>query len=233
MRITFRRFPDHAAAYSVIERDDGVVYHMREFTRAGTGLPHDLRHLVAERELGIADGIWGGIADGAVYRSMTHVHGRRPPHAAERSDALKRAQRDRLLRAELLANLVEAVAVLPEPTAPRIDRLARERLSVIPVTEPGADPAALIVLPPAADLAAAARTLQVEAARWARLRPGEELVYEWRPRAGPRAPASGGPAPVTPLPGPGLPGPGLRAVPWPREAAGRRDPRHPAGRRPR
>ena len=40
MRITFRRFPGHSSAYSVIERDDGVVYRMKEFTRAGTKLPH-------------------------------------------------------------------------------------------------------------------------------------------------------------------------------------------------
>jgi hypothetical protein len=64
MRITFRRFPDHSSAYPVIERDDGVVYRMKEFTRAGTELPHDLRHFVVERELGITDGIWGGIAAG-------------------------------------------------------------------------------------------------------------------------------------------------------------------------
>ena len=73
MRITFRRFPGHSSAYSVIERDDGVVYRMQEFTRPGTGLPHDLRHFVVERELGVADGIWGGIAAGMVYTSMEHV----------------------------------------------------------------------------------------------------------------------------------------------------------------
>ena len=112
MRITFRRFPDHSRAYSVIERDDGVVYRMQEFTRPGTELPHDLRHFVVERELGVADGIWGGIAAGMVYTSMEHVEGRRPPHSAERSDELKRAQRQRIMRAELLANLVEAIAML-------------------------------------------------------------------------------------------------------------------------
>jgi formylmethanofuran:tetrahydromethanopterin formyltransferase len=69
MRVTFRRFPGHSSAYSVVERDDGVVYRMKEFTRAGTRLPHDLRHFVVERELGIADGIWGGIAAGMVYTS--------------------------------------------------------------------------------------------------------------------------------------------------------------------
>ncbi len=168
MRITFRRFPDYAEAYSVIERDDGVVYHMREFTRSGTALPHDLRHLVVERELGITDGIWGGIAAGAVYQSMTPVRGLRPPHAAERPAALP--------------------------------------------------PAAL---PSAPALAAAVRALQVEAARWARLRPGQELSYEWRPRTA----AASAPGPDTV--------PGAGPVPRPREPGDRRHPPHPGGRRPR
>jgi hypothetical protein len=42
------------------------------------------------------------------------------------------------------------------------------------------DPGEVIAVPPPHALVAAARALQVEAARWARLRVGEELVYEWR-----------------------------------------------------
>ncbi len=179
MRITFRRFPDYGRAYSVIERDDGVVYRMQEFTRSGPGLPHDLRHLVAERELRIADGIWGGIAAGMVYTSMEHVSGRRPPHARQRSADLKRTQRQRIMRAELLANLIEAVAALPDPSDQEVERLTGSQLSAFPLAEPGTGPAAAAALPPPAVLAAAARALQVEAARWARLRLGEELVYEW------------------------------------------------------
>jgi hypothetical protein len=212
MRVTFRRFPDHGRAYTVIERDDGVVYHMREFTRAGTEMPHDLRHFVVERELGVTDGIWGGIAAGMVFASMEHVRGRRPPHSAQRSAALIRTQRTRIMRAELLANLVEAVAGLDDPSEAQIERVARARLSVVPVTEPGADPAAVIALPRPAALAAAARALQVEAARWARLRPGQELGYEWR---------RGSPAAVR----------GLRAVPRPRDGTQGRDPRR-SGRGP-
>lgn len=180
MRVTFRRFPDHSSAYSVIERDDGVVYRMQEFTRAGPKLPHDLRHFVVERELAIADGIWGGIAAGMVYTSMDHVRGRRPPHSAERSDELKRAQRRRLARAELLANLVEAIAMLDAPSGDDIRRLTRAKVSAVPVTEPGADPADVVAVPPPEVLAAAARALRAEASRWARLRAGEELVCEWR-----------------------------------------------------
>lgn len=179
MRITFRRFPGYANSYSLIERDDGVVYAMKEFTRPGPGMPHDLRHLVAERSLGIGDGIWGGIAAGMVYDSMSHVGGRRPPHAGERSDQLKRAHRQRLMRAELLAGLVEAVAALESPSADGIRQLTRAKLSVVPVTEPGQDPAAGAGVPSPGALVKAAGAMQVEAARWARLREGQELVYEW------------------------------------------------------
>jgi hypothetical protein len=189
MRITFRRFPEHANSYSLIERDDRAVYTMKEFSRPGTRLPHDLRHFITERELRVRDGIWGGIAAGMVYASMTHVRGRRPPHARERSDGLKRTQRQRLLRAELLAGLVESVAALDSPAEDDIRRLTRAALTVVPLTEPGSDPAAVAAVPPPEALARAARAMQVEAARWARLRTGESLVYEWPP--GPRAHEAG------------------------------------------
>ena len=180
MRVTFPRLADHQRGYAVVERDDGVVYRMNGFTVMGPELPHDIRHLIVERELRVSDGIWGSIAAGTVYSSMQHLRGRRPPHAEDRSDQLKRAQRDRIMRAELLANLVEAVAALDDPSADEITRLTRAKLSVVPVKEPGADPAAVIAAPSPESLAAAASALQVEAARWARLRVGEELVYDLR-----------------------------------------------------
>jgi hypothetical protein len=188
MRVTFPRLRDHEIAYAVVERDDGVVYRLQG-GRAGTALPHDIRHLIVERELGVADGIWGGIAAGAVFASMRHVRGRRPPQTCERSADLKRKYRDRVLRAELLADLVESVAALDDPSAEEIRRLTGAKLAVLRGTAP----------PPEA-IAAAARALQVEAARWARLRPGEELRYEWRLMVPPQ-------------------------VPRPRESRNRRDPR--------
>ena len=181
MRVTFPRLADHQRGYAVIERDDGVVYRMDGFTIMGPELPHDVRHLVVERELRVSDGIFGAIAAGTVWTSMEHLRGRRPPHAADRSEQLKRAQRDTVRRAELLANLVEAVAALDDPSPAEIGRIAKSHLSVVPITEPGTDPADVIALPPHAVLAAAASALQVEAARWARLRVGDELVYEWPP----------------------------------------------------
>jgi hypothetical protein len=135
---------------------------------AGSRLPHDIMHLIAERELRIRDGIWAGIAAGVVFESMCHVSGRRPPHAAEHSRDLIRRFRQQGLRAELLADVVASAAALETMTQDKIRQLARDKLAVLP------DPEVEPVL-----IAAAARALQVEAARWARLRIGEELSYEW------------------------------------------------------
>jgi hypothetical protein len=142
MRVTFPRLPDHQRAYALVERDDGVVYRLDGGT-AGPRLPHDIMHLVVERELRIPDGIWGGIAAGVGFRRQG-------------------------LRAELLADLVSSAAALDHLTPDKIRRLADAKLSVLP--EVDVDPAVI---------AAAARALQVEASRWARLRVGEQLCYEW------------------------------------------------------
>ena len=66
-------------------------------------------------------------------------------------------------------NLVEAIAALDDPSADEIRRLTGSKLSMLRMPEPPSPQA----------FAAAARALQVEAARWARLRPGAELRYEW------------------------------------------------------
>jgi hypothetical protein len=168
MRVTFTRQRDYEIGYALVERDDGVVYRILE-GRDRPALPHDLRHLIVERELGVTDGIWGGIAAGMVFQSMQHVGGRRPPHAAERSAEMIRTCRDRLLRAELLASTVEAIAVLDDPSPAAIRAITSAKLSLLRGTGPADE-----------TFAAAARAMQVETARWARLRAGEELSYEWR-----------------------------------------------------
>lgn len=207
MRVTFPRLADYQQAYAVVERDDGVVYRL-DSGIAGPKLPRDVRHLIVERELRISDGIWGTIAAGTVYRSMQHLRGRQRPRTAERSARLKKAQRTKIMRAELLANLVEAVAALDDPSPDEIRRLTRMKLSAVPLVEPGTDPVDVTACPPPEALAAAAQALQVEAARWARLRVGEEIVYDWR------------------LAGPSAARAALRAVPRPRSGdSARRQPR--------
>ena len=142
MRVTFPRLPDHQRAYALVERDDGVVYRLYGGT-AGPRLPHDIMHLVVERELRISDGIWAGIAAGGPSR---------PPGQ----------------RAELLADLVAGAAALGTLTLEKIRRLTADKLAALP--DANVDPVLVAV---------AARALQVEAARWARLRVGEELSYDW------------------------------------------------------
>jgi len=142
MRVTFPRLPDHERAWALVERDDGVVYRLYSGT-AGPRLPHDIMHLVVERELRISDGIWAGIAAGAPGQ---------PPGQ----------------RAELLADLVACAAALGTLTLEKIRRLTADKLAALP--DANVDPVLVAV---------AARALQVEAARWARLRVGEELSYDW------------------------------------------------------
>jgi hypothetical protein len=163
MRVTFPRLPDHEPAYAVVERDDGVVYRLYGGRSGsalhGSALPHDIRHLVVERSLGIREGIWAGIASGVVFGSMRCVSGRHP-----------RATRRLTGHLPLLADLVERVAGLDDPSDAQVRALARSMLSTLPPEETDIDPAAVV---------AAARALRVEAARWARLRVGESLSYDW------------------------------------------------------
>jgi len=183
MRITFRRFPGGVNSYSEIERDDGAVFRMAEFTRGGARLPHDLRHLVVERELGVTDGIWGTIADGGIYASMRFAGGHRLPHdAVRKSEALKKARHHRIGRAELFANVAESIAALDSPTDAQVREIIRRHLAVVPLSEPGQDPAHVVELPPPAALVAAAVVLRAEAEKWAALPVGAELSCEWTPR---------------------------------------------------
>ena len=143
MRVTFPRLPDHERAWALVERDDGVVFRFYGGGTAGPRLPHDIMHLVVERELRIKDGIWAGIAAGGPAQ---------PPGQ----------------RAELLADLVAGAAALGTLTLEKIRRLTADKLAALP--DANVDPVLVAV---------AARALQVEAARWARLRVGEELTYDW------------------------------------------------------
>ena len=136
MRVTFPRLPDHERAYALVERDDGAVYRLYG-GQAGPRLPHDIMHLVVERELRIRDGIWGGIAAGVIFDSMQHVSGRRPPHARERSRELLAAFRQRGLRAEVLANFVECVAGLDHPSDTQIMTLAADPADRAPARRRG------------------------------------------------------------------------------------------------
>ncbi len=167
MRLTFGRMADRRPVETLIERDDGVVFTMRG-AGGGIDLPHDLVHAAVERQMGVRDGIWGCVADGVVWRSMTHLSGRQPPHATERSDRLKRERSASVRSAEALADLVHRLASGAEVLPGEIPAtgLRPERLS------------------------AAAAELRDLQRRWAGLAVGEVWVVEWwvSPRRSPARP---------------------------------------------
>jgi hypothetical protein len=164
MRVTFYRLADHEWAHVLIERDDRVAYRMQAGPVTAE-LPHDLVHYTVEDSLGLADGIWGAIAGGVVFRSMSHVSGRRPPHAAERSVALIRQYRDRLQRAELLGGFVELAAARPDAD---LARLAATAFRSRPSDAPGLEA-----------IAAAVATLRRAGEHWRALPVGGRLEREW------------------------------------------------------
>ena len=53
-----------------VNRSDGTSTGW-DFPSYGDGLPHDLRHLVVDDELGLADGFWG-LVDGGVDVALVH-----------------------------------------------------------------------------------------------------------------------------------------------------------------
>ena len=186
VRVTFPRLADGSRSYSVVERSDGVRY--RVFGGTATArLPHDLGHLVVERETGDHGGFWGAVAAGVVFSSMEHLDGRRPPHARERSDATMRERADGLRRAELMVWVTERVARDGVTDSRRIRALLAEALSTFPEAPIEVE-----------RVLAAAGALREAERRWAALSPGQELVQEWREdrrpagrRDGPRRRAEG------------------------------------------
>jgi enoyl-CoA hydratase/carnithine racemase len=147
-----------------VERDDGVVFSLRG-AGGGAALPHDLVHALVEQSLRMPDGIWGCIADGVVWRSMRHVSGRRPPHAAERSERLKKERAAAIGTAEAVADVVGRL-VRKEPVMAGEAKASGHSVSALQGT--------------ADELVAAGR-------RWADLTPGATWVVEWIHRPGRRA----------------------------------------------
>jgi len=163
VRLTFSRMADRRPVETLVERDDGVVFAMRG-AGGGAELPHDLVHAVVEEALGIPDGIWGCVADGAVWGSMRHVSGRRPPHWQERSDRLKKERTAAIARAEAVADLAS--------------RLARGA-EVLPGQ--GAGSIAGSGFPPAR-IDQAVDAVRSAERRWAQLSPGATWTVTWAAR---------------------------------------------------
>jgi hypothetical protein len=104
MLITFARALS-GSTLATIRRGDGVVLELPGYDRKYR-VPHDLAHAVTERELGLAGGVFGSIAGGAVFDNMRVVAGKPRHDAAERSKRLLAANKRSLGVAEILAGVV-------------------------------------------------------------------------------------------------------------------------------
>src|SRR6185437_2315766 len=104
MQLTVKRLTPEGHYETAITRADGVSFHVKGVAHA-FAIPHDLAHLVVERALQLDSGFWGSVADGAVFKSMTYIAGRRKPKAAARSDAVHKANAGQLSEAEILVRL--------------------------------------------------------------------------------------------------------------------------------
>jgi hypothetical protein len=113
MLIEFSRVGE-AGTVATIHRRDGVVVELRGYSVTHR-VPHDLAHVVTERELGLADGVFGSIAGGAVFASMRVVGGRPRHDAVARSKQILRANARALTTAEVMAGVVhDAVEHAPD-----------------------------------------------------------------------------------------------------------------------
>src|SRR5689334_1787457 len=89
----------------MVRRDDGVTLRVPSFDRTAP-LPHDIAHYIVERELGLARGFWGRVAEGALFSGMEVVSGRQPVHAKERSQAILRDREQQGTEAEVLVGVL-------------------------------------------------------------------------------------------------------------------------------
>ncbi|WP_405063434.1 hypothetical protein OG474_17820 [Kribbella sp. NBC_01505] len=107
MELTFVHDP-RGECFTLIRRADGAEFTLFSYSRKHR-VPHDLAHAVTERELGMADGIFGCIAAGLVFESMEQTAGKRRHDAKVRSARILKA-RNSIGMSEAIAGVIhEAV----------------------------------------------------------------------------------------------------------------------------
>jgi hypothetical protein len=168
MKVRFHRGED--GQYSVhIHRPDGVVVSL-----PGAGgrwpVPHDLAHVATERALGIAGGVFGSAASGAMFEDMAVVSGRLRHDPKRRSQEVLRANtKARMITvAETMTSLVHG-AVQHGRTGELLKRArgvwGTVREDSFPFTS--------------AQFQAAVQDLRELSERWARTPAGGVLDVEW------------------------------------------------------
>jgi hypothetical protein len=103
MKLTVTRL-DQGRYETVITRDDGASYRLQGVAHT-FAIPHDLAHFVVEKAMRLDQGFWANVADGAVFKTMSYLGGRRKPKAAERSESLLKNNGPQLNEAEALVRI--------------------------------------------------------------------------------------------------------------------------------
>src|SRR5258706_5064604 len=116
MRIAFTRVTG-GECVALLHRRDGVVVELPSYSRKWR-VPHDLAHLVTERELLLATGVFGSLAAGAMFSNVRVVSGKPRHDATARSKRILTANRRGLTVAEVLAGVLHGAVEQRKPAAP-------------------------------------------------------------------------------------------------------------------
>jgi hypothetical protein len=169
VRIVFTR-EARGATLATIYRPDSVVVGLNGSAHC-TRVPHDLAHAVAERELGLAQGIFGSLAAGAMFSSVVILSGRPRYDAAERSKRILAANTRELHLTELFGGALQSA--VDESRLTSAKRQARQywnSLSTVPF--PYSDE----------QFDDAAYTLDLLNRAWQQLRIGQGMDFVWPAR---------------------------------------------------
>jgi len=150
-------------------RGDGAVVVMPPSDRRFR-VPHDRAHFAVERELGLADGVFGTVMAGGLFDTMRIVGGRRRHDDRQRGAALARANSatHAVTVAEVLAGVVHQA--VEARTQPDLDSLTREQWGTV-----RQDPFPFTL----DQLTSARRSLDELAEKWTDLETGSHLTVPW------------------------------------------------------
>lgn len=161
-----------AHRYSTIVERDGVQLRVPGygFMRAS---PHDLAHFVVEGSLGLDRGFWGSVADGAEFRGMERIKGRRKPRATQEAKTAGQENADYLSEAERLVACFERIV---ERNLDRVPRLAEAELRGAGATIRYRRQAIT-----GSDIGRVCAAWRMMRASWNELPVGEAIGVEWPP----------------------------------------------------
>jgi hypothetical protein len=171
VHVAFSPRPD-GGSLADIDRGDGLRLRLRSYDRTGV-VPHDAVHLVGERALGLAGGLWGSIRAGALFDSV-EITGGKPRH--DRHAVSDRVRRENARELRLAEVLVGVLAHSIDADGPAVKAALDAAWGI---TETGPAPGTV------EQAARAVEQLRALRDRWRSLGPGEVIADTW-----PDAPAT-------------------------------------------